>query len=92
VYCLEQVDNVVPIGSMLLPNRAKLTARFDKKLLGGVVVIEGAALVPDAGPWKKALYQTAPRPRFRSVKFKAVPYALWDNRAAGAMRVWLPAR
>ncbi len=90
LYCLEQADNAAPVGSLLLEDKAKLSVRFDRKLLGGVAVIEGTALTPDPTPWKGRLYQPAPKPRYKRVKFTAVPYALWDNRAGGAMAVWLP--
>ncbi len=90
LFCLEQTDNAAPVGSLLLPDKAKLTARFDKKFLGGAAVIEGAALAPDAKPWKKNLYQPVPKTKLKTVKFKAIPYALWDNRDPGAMVVWLP--
>lgn len=90
LFCLEQTDNAAPVGSLLLPDKAKLTARFDKKFLGGAVVIEGPAVAPDVKPWKKNLYQPAPKAKLKSVKFKAIPYALWDNREPGAMVVWLP--
>jgi hypothetical protein len=90
LYCLEQADNAAPVGGVLLPSKAKLTARFDKKTLGGVVVLEGAAVVPDAKAWKTGLYQNATKAKLKNVKIKAIPYALWDNRAPGAMVVWLP--
>ncbi len=90
LFCLEQADNAAPVGAILLPDKAKLAARFDKKLLGGTMVVEGQALVPDPKPWKNALYQPAPKAKLKPVKFKAIPYALWDNRQAGPMVVWLP--
>ena len=90
LYCLEQTDNAAPVGSLLLSDKAKLTARFDKKFLGGAVVIEGPAVAPDTKPWNKNLYQPVPKTKLKTVKFKAIPYALWDNREPGAMVVWLP--
>jgi hypothetical protein len=90
VYCLEQVDNAAPVGSILLNAKAKFNVRFDKKLLGGVAVIEGSAVVPQDKPWKSALYQKELKTQYKPIKFKAVPYALWDNREPGAMVVWLP--
>ena len=38
--------------------------------------------------WQAGLYRTASPPRPASVT--AIPYYAWDNRAPGAMRVWLP--
>ena len=90
LYCLEQCDNTAPVRSILLPDKAKLTARFDKKLFGGVVVIEGQGLAPTQAGWKGKLYQPATALSLRPAKFKAIPYCLWDNREAGPMTVWLP--
>jgi len=57
-------------------------------LLGGVAVIKGFAQVAEDLEWRGRLYQ--PLPAARRVPLKAIPYYAWDNRAAGAMRVWLP--
>ncbi|MDD4890893.1 MAG: glycoside hydrolase family 127 protein [Phycisphaerae bacterium] len=88
VYCLEQCDNRADVRAMLLPDSAKLTARFDRKLLGGAVVIEGTGRTPDADDG--SLYRDARSLKTTPVKFKAIPYFLWDNRKPGKMTVWLP--
>lgn len=90
VYCLEQCDNAAPVRSIILPDKARLVARYDKRLLGGTVVIEGTALAPTLGGWKGRLYQPASALSLRPARFRAIPYCLWDNRAAGPMTVWLP--
>jgi len=90
VYCLEQCDNKAPVRSILLPDKAKLSARFDEKLFGGTMVIEGEALAPAPAGWKGKLYAPASAAQLKPVKFKAIPYCLWDNREAGPMTVWLP--
>ena len=77
--------------TIALPGKARLTARFAQRVLGGCVVIEGTGLAPTPSGWKGALYRRAdevgpPRP----TKIRAIPYALWDNRKAGAMTVWMP--
>jgi DUF1680 family protein len=59
---------------LVLPPEAKLSAEYVKDLLGGVVVVRGEG----------AQLGT------RSVRFQAVPYFAWDNRAPGGMVVWLP--
>jgi DUF1680 family protein len=86
VYCLEGVDNDNRPRTFVLPRKAELTAGFEKHLLGGVVTVRGEALAVSLGG--KNRVQILRRP----VKFKAVPYATWDNRAAGEMVVWLPER
>ena len=41
VYCLEGADNQGHVRNLCLPRTASLRAHFEKKLLGGVVVIHG---------------------------------------------------
>jgi uncharacterized protein len=80
VYCLEGVDNGGSVRNLCLPKEAKLTASFEKDLLGGVVVVEGEALAVSR---PKEQLETKP------VAFRAVPYFAWDNRRPGQMIVWL---
>jgi DUF1680 family protein len=80
VYCLEGVDNGGSVRNLCLPKDAKLSATFDKKLLGGVAVISGEALAVSRLDEKLAT---------KPVSFKAVPYFAWDNRAPGQMIVWI---
>jgi DUF1680 family protein len=84
VYCLEGVDNSSHPRGFVLPKTARLTASFEKDLLGGVVVVRGEALQVSRGKDGKLVT--------RPVKFQAVPYSTWDNRAPGEMVVWLPER
>jgi DUF1680 family protein len=83
VYCLEGVDNDGKVRNLTLPKDAKLTASFDKDLLGGVVVVRGEALAVTGA-------DDDGKPKTESVKFQAVPYSVWDNRKPGPMVVWLP--
>ena len=76
--------------SIILPDRAKLAVRFDKKLLGGCTVIEGPARSIGQAGWKDTLYRPADEVKTRPVRIRAVPYCLWGNRKPGPMRVWLP--
>ena len=75
--------------SIRLPDEAALTARLDRKLLGGAVVIGGAGLAASPAGWKGTRYRPLSG-KGRKVRVKAIPYCLWDNRAPGAMAVWLP--
>ena len=88
VYCLEEVDNGRDLSDVILPRAAKLTTKFEPALLGGVVVIKGKAQRRDPAKWSGRLYGTDATP-LRSVAIKAVPYAVWANRQAGEMLVWL---
>ncbi|MBE3069395.1 MAG: glycoside hydrolase family 127 protein [Planctomycetes bacterium] len=91
VYCLEQCDNRPPVQTVILPDRAHLAARFQRRVLGGCTILEGKALAPTPAGWKGALYRpsTVP-PVVKATRVRAIPYFLWDNRKPGAMTVWLP--
>jgi DUF1680 family protein len=80
VYCLEGADNGDQVRSFCLPRTSKLTATFEKDLLGGVVAIHGQALRIEG------------EKNSNPVQFQAIPYCLWDNRQPGPMVVWLPER
>jgi uncharacterized protein len=83
VYCLEGVDNGGRVRNLVLPKDAKLTASFDKDLLGGVVVVKGEAqAVTSVGDDGKLTV--------KPTSFVAIPYCTWDNRKPGPMVVWLP--
>ncbi|MHB1424184.1 MAG: glycoside hydrolase family 127 protein [Gemmataceae bacterium] len=80
VYCLEGVDNGGSVRNLCLPKETKLTAKFDKDLLGGVAIVQGEAL---------AVSRAGENLETKPVAFRAVPYFAWDNRAPGQMIVWL---
>jgi uncharacterized protein len=88
VYCVEACDQPEPISSLYLPAAAKLEARRDPQLLGGVVVIQGAAAVAPEMDWTRTLYRSLPAST--PAPLTAIPYYAWDNRKAGHMQVWLP--
>lgn len=76
VFCCEWPDT--PDGKVLelLLDDARPRARFDPDLFGGVVAIE-----------TRARSITDPSSPLRPVRL--IPYALWANRGAGEMSVWL---
>lgn len=92
VYCLESVDlpsGVGPLDVRLTPD-TKLRARFDQRLLGGVVVLEGLARAQGRDEWRGQLYRELKADESTPVKLRLIPYSLWANRGAGEMSVWLP--
>jgi DUF1680 family protein len=88
VYCLEQVDNPWPLHRIALPQDAALTPAKAPDLLGGVVVLQGDALLYRDDDWRRTLYRSD-APQAETIQIKAVPYCTWDNREPGEMRVWL---
>ncbi len=88
VYCLEQADNGPHPGDFILPRAGKFKVRFRPDLLGGIAVITGKARRRQFAGWSGCLYRHKDARR-ESVPFIAIPYCVWDNRAAGEMAVWL---
>ena len=90
VYCLEQVDNRVPLHRIVLPRDAELNPHFEKELLGGVAIIKGGALLVDDSDWDNTLYRAEPA-KLKPLEITAIPYYAWDHREPGEMRVWIRA-
>ena len=80
VYCLEGCDQTDhTVFNKYILNNAVITAHHDARLLGGVTILDGDA---------KALQQDG---TVKDVRFRAVPYATWNNRGSGQMAVWIAA-
>lgn len=77
VYCVEAVDNGGRVNDLVLPDAARLDARPEAGLLGGVTVLTGKAERVTADG------NVAP------TDIRAVPYYAWCHRGAGQMAVWL---
>jgi len=92
VYCLESVDLPEGVGLMevSLPADIQLRARYDGRLLGGVVVIEGMAQARKTGDWSHQLYRELKQAPPRPVRLRLIPYFAWDNRGQSEMTVWMP--
>lgn len=92
VYCLEAVDNGGYVRDLWMTEDATFTTQRRPDLLGGVTTIqfEGRRArrdgVDEAGGGKGGQEGGRSEP----ATLTAIPYAVWDNRAAGEMAVWLP--
>jgi len=92
VYCLESPDlpQGVTVGEVRLPADVKLEPRWDKDLLGGVVVLEGKGVALPAGDWTERLYRSSSAPAAREIPLRLIPYYAWCNRGESEMTVWIP--
>ena len=92
VYCLESPD--LPVGvsisDVLIPSDMKLVARYDQRLLDGIVVLEGQAFLRPPENWSGKLYREVQQAELKPVNVKFIPYSVWQNRGASEMSVWLP--
>jgi DUF1680 family protein len=87
---VEQVDHDRPLASLVLPGGAGLRLERSVSVLSGVPRLVGEARAALAPAAEGALYQDAPFPRREEpATLTAVPYGVWDNRAAGPMKVWI---
>ena len=94
VYCLESHDlpKGVPLQSVALPRDAKLTPRFDRRLLGGVTALTTTADAELAREWGDELYRELKPADRKPVEVRLIPYHAWANRGKSEMTVWLPLR
>jgi DUF1680 family protein len=80
VYCVEGVDHGGTIRDLRLPTESEPAVEYHPELLGGVTVLRGRGVRVD-----EAAGTSQPVP------LVAVPYAVWGNRNAGEMDVWIQA-
>ena len=91
VYCFEQPGGcAADMGTLMIPGHAPIRHEYRPSLLGGVTVLECAAirspLDKGLGAGLDELRWVRPAP----AEIEAIPYFAWANRESGPMRVWLP--
>lgn len=92
VYCLESPDLPpgLRISDVLIPSDIILTARYDQRLLDGIVVLEGKVLARPEGDWSGKLYREFQPEELKPINGRFIPYCVWQNRGPSEMSVWLP--
>jgi DUF1680 family protein len=92
VYCLESTDLPpgVRVEDVSIGADAKLAARFDPDLLGGVTVVESEGVATLSGDWEGKLYRPLNRDEARKLPVRFIPYFAWSNRGRSEMSVWVP--
>lgn len=93
IYCMESAD-LSPgthLLDVLLPSDIALTARHDTRLLGGVTVLEGDALIRPSTE-TAMLYRKLQASPLKTIPVRLIPYFAWGNRGPTEMSVWLPVR
>lgn len=83
-------DRDVSILNVAVPADADLVARFDRNVLGGVVVIDATGFVAKPRSWNNQLYRELQRASPSLTTLHFIPYFAWGNRFPGEMSVWLP--
>lgn len=93
IYCIEDADFESGVLDVSLPRDAKIAAKMEKistSLPGSEMVVLESRALSSAPPTDPALYAPVSNAVPAEISFRAVPYFAWDNRAPGAMRVWIP--
>lgn len=87
VYALEEIDQSCPVRELILNTKAPLNpVPAPTGLPEETIAIEGQALRETFSG--NELYTTA-QPEYSETIFRAIPYALWQNRGASNMAVWI---
>lgn len=91
VYCLESTDlpDDVRVMEVSVPPDIELASRYDSRLLGGVVVLEGTVQARSQGNWTGRLYREVQPTEAKRVELLLVPYYAWGNRGESEMTVWM---
>lgn len=91
VYCLESIDlpRDAHVWEIFLPRKVEFTHKFEKDLLGGVVVLDGEAR-RISQEFNGAIYRQYEPTQGEPIKIRLVPYYAWCNRGESEMSVWLP--
>ncbi|MCF7853324.1 MAG: glycoside hydrolase family 127 protein [Candidatus Pacebacteria bacterium] len=88
VYCVEQVDNDVPVSNLVVHHGTQWTVDYCPDLLGGCCSITGDAYAIES-THAKSLYASPACLDVQPARLQAIPYALWANRGNHAMTVWM---
>jgi DUF1680 family protein len=89
IFCAEWPDNNKGnVLDLIIKKDAAFTTEFEPSLLGGTQVINTYGVYINK---KKGMdVETGLRP-VSAEPVKLIPYALWNNRGPGEMKVWFPA-
>ena len=89
IYCVESpdCDGFAP-GELSIPATSTWKESESDTLPAGTIVLTGEGFAELPG---KEIYSSDP-PEFRPVTYRAIPYALWQNRGEAEMEIFLPLR
>jgi len=82
VFCAEGIDNQGAVSNLVLQDKTVLQPVQEKKLLGGVIVLDGKADALFQGKGRQPAAKT-------EQDFRAIPYYAWANRGPSKMEVWI---
>lgn len=96
VFCMEGLDQRASLGRIEMADYAvqvggSTQARYENKLLDGIVVLEHPGYVAKRTENRGLYYSAeAPAPTEDRASLTLIPYYTWANRDATEMQVWIP--
>ena len=98
VYCMEQIDQGEGVAlkdlALEVDNKSggQFQEKFERDLLGGVLVLRHAGAVYEESADRGSLYfsHNAPPRKSRPLQLTFIPYYAWANRVRTPMQVWTP--
>jgi len=98
VYCMEQIDQgegvVLKDVALAVGEKSggQFQEKFEKDLLGGVLVLRHPGAVYEESADRSSLYfsHNAPPRKSRPIQLTFIPYYAWANRVQTPMQVWTP--
>ncbi|HTX78790.1 MAG TPA: beta-L-arabinofuranosidase domain-containing protein, partial [Longilinea sp.] len=88
IYCVEGIDNAVPLSALRLPADAKFTEEHAPWLDNEMPILKASSYRVSEDNWEKKLYISQPCV-YKSNEITLLPYSQWGNRGETEMRVWL---
>ncbi len=88
VYCLEETDNGKNLAEIFVDTDQTIEEE-ETDLFGGIVELSMRGKRIDEKAWSGNELYGEHAVRLKEVPLKAVPYAYWNNREPGEMKVWL---
>ena len=87
---LPELPKGAKLSDVAIPRDVHWLARYDGRLLGGVVALDGVAHLKTVFDWSGQLYRELQPVSSKNIKVSLIPYAVWGNRGSSEMSVWLP--
>jgi uncharacterized protein len=84
IFCAEWPDNSKDLSSLLFMKDTAFSTAFEPSLLGGIQVIRTTGFKTRRTPDRQIKITD-------KEQVVLIPYAYWNNRGPGKMKVWLPA-
>ena len=87
-YCVEGVDNHVPLSTLRLPTDVSFIEEKADWLDETMPILKTSGFCVSETGWKTVLYDSKPGV-YQSKEIKFIPYSQWGNRGENEMCVWL---